>query len=350
MFKHLASNPYNSNGRLYNEPDDDLRNPFERDRARVIHSNSFRKLKHKTQVFIESESDYFRTRLTHSLEVAQISRSICRLLELNEDLGETVALAHDLGHPPFGHAGEDALDEILQEFNMNFEHNKQSLRVVEKLEKAYPNFEGLNLCNEVLEGLIKHQTAYDQAGEEFEIAAHLEAQVVNIADEIAYTSHDIDDGLRSKLVSFEEIEKIKLWKLAKNETEKQFGSIKEKDIFVARVSSKIVGILIDDLLSNTSKKIQNIKSLADYKGSVITFSEDMKINLIEVHEFLLKNFYLHPEILKLTDEGKNMIKKLFKFYLDNPDKLPRKDKSITSIKDYIAGMTDNFLIKEYSKI
>ena len=203
MFKHLASNPDNSNGRLYNELDDDLRNPFERDRARVIHSNSFRKLKHKTQVFIESESDYFRTRLTHSLEVAQISRSICRLLKLNEDLGETVALAHDLGHPPFGHIGEDALDNSMKKFG-GFNHNDQTLRVLTFIEKRHPDFDGLNLTWESLEGIIKHNGILsghlpyhlDNYSKLHNLnltdQPYLESQIASISDDIAYNNHDVE--------------------------------------------------------------------------------------------------------------------------------------------------------------
>ena len=339
-----------SKGRKHSEELNANRDDFLRDKHRIIHSKAFRRLDQKTQVFMAGSGDHYRTRLTHTLEVAQISRDIARRLSLNEDLCEVIALAHDLGHPPFGHAGEYALDEIMKNFDMHFEHNEQSLRVVEKLEKAYPNFEGLNLSIEVLDGMIKHQTAFDQAGKKFEIAAHLEAQVVNIADEIAYTSHDVDDGLRSKLITFDQMDKIKLWQIAKQDTENKFGNIIEEDILVSRVTSRLVGLMIEDLLKKTEENLKNIDNVKEYKGNLIEFSDEMKSKLLELREFLLNNFYLNPKILEFTEKGKTMIKKLFDFYLKNPDKLPRKDKSVISIKDYIAGMTDHFLIKEYSKI
>ncbi len=339
-----------SKGRKHSEELNANRDDFLRDKHRIIHSKAFRRLDQKTQVFMAGSGDHYRTRLTHTLEVAQISRDIARRLSLNEDLCEVIALAHDLGHPPFGHAGEYALDEIMKNFDMHFEHNEQSLRVVEKLEKAYPKFEGLNLSIEVLDGMIKHQTAFDQAGKKFEIAAHLEAQVVNIADEIAYTSHDVDDGLRSKLITFDQMDKIKLWQIAKQDTENKFGNIIEEDILVSRVTSRLVGLMIEDLLKKTEENLKNIDNVKEYKGNLIEFSDEMKSKLLELREFLLNNFYLNPKILEFTEKGKTMIKKLFDFYLKNPDKLPRKDKSVISIKDYIAGMTDHFLIKEYSKI
>ena len=339
-----------SKGRKHSEELNANRDAFLRDKHRIIHSKAFRRLDQKTQVFMAGSGDHYRTRLTHTLEVAQISRDVARRLSLNEDLCEVIALAHDLGHPPFGHAGEYALDEIMKKFDMHFEHNEQSLRVVEKLEKAYPKFEGLNLSIEVLDGMIKHQTAFDQAGKEFEFAAHLEAQVVNIADEIAYTSHDVDDGLRSKLITFDQMDKIKLWQIAKQDTEDKFGKIIEEDILVSRTTSRLMGLMIEDLLKKTEENSKNIDDVKEYKGNLIEFSDEMKSKLLELREFLLNNFYLNPKILEFTEKGKTMIKKLFDFYLKNPDKLPRKDKSVISIKDYIAGMTDHFLIKEYSNI
>ncbi len=267
--------------------------------------------------------DHYRTRLTHTLEVAQISRDIARRLNLNEDLCEAIALAHDLGHPPFGHAGEDALDEIMKNFSMHFEHNEQSLRVVEKLEKAYPDFDGLNLSFEVLDGIIKHQTTFDQSGKEFEIAAHLEAQVVNMADEIAYTNHDIDDGLRAKLISLDELDKIKLWQVTKNETEKEFGVILKESIFIPRNTSSLITLMIEDLCKKTEENLNNINDVKNYKGKIVEFSKEMASMLCDLRKFLLNNFYLNPQILKFTEEGKKMIKKLFDFYLKNPDKFLR---------------------------
>ncbi|MDA1060671.1 MAG: dNTP triphosphohydrolase, partial [bacterium] len=271
-----------SDGRKFPETFDDGRLAFQRDKDRIIHCKAFRRLDEKTQVFMAGSGDHYRTRLTHTLEVAQISRDIARRLGLNEDLCEAIALAHDLGHPPFGHAGEHALNDAVQEFGLHFEHNEQSRRVVETLEKAYPDFDGLNLTFEVLDGLIKHQSAWDQAGKKFEVSAHLEAQVVNIADEIAYTNHDMDDGLRSGLINLSDLKKFEIWKMGEEDVMGKYGKDLDLDVYISRVISAITSIMIEDLCKQTLKNISenSIESPVDaqqYSGILADFSSKMKL-------------------------------------------------------------------------
>lgn len=343
-----------STGRRHKEKIEDERLPFQRDKDRIIHSKAFRRLDEKTQVFMAGSGDHYRTRLTHTLEVAQIARDLARRLELNEDLCEAIALAHDLGHPPFGHAGEQALNEIMKGFGLHFEHNEQSRRVVEKLEKSYPNFDGLNLTIETLDGLIKHQTAWDQAGKVFEVAAHLEAQVVNVADEIAYTNHDMDDGLRSGFITIGQLRKIELWQIAEKKVEKQYGKIKDVQVLRSRVISAVISLMVDDFCSQTRANIKKfkIKTVADvnkFRGLIGCFSSELKEKLKALRELLFSHFYLNPEIMAHMIEGKAVIKKLFEYYYKNPEKFPKRefmkkgDDLPVAIKDYIAGMTDRFL-------
>ncbi|MFA6992427.1 MAG: deoxyguanosinetriphosphate triphosphohydrolase [Candidatus Gracilibacteria bacterium] len=350
-----------SKGRRFKEKTDNARLCFQKDKERIIHSKAFRRLDKKTQVFISGSGDHFRSRLTHTLEVAQISRDISRRLGLNEDLAEAIALAHDLGHPPFGHAGEKVLDEIMRRHGMHFEHNEQSKRIVEKLEKSYPDFDGLNLTKEVLEGLIKHQTAWDQNGKVFEVSPHLEAQIVNIADEIAYTNHDIDDGLRSNILKLPSIKKLKLWQLSETATKKQYGKIPSKNIFISRCVSKIISMMIEDLCTQTIKnikkyRIKSPKDVSRVKGAVAEFSPKMKNMVRDMRRFLYSKFYMSPQIQKPLKQGEKMIKGVFEFYLKNSKTLPKKyhpqknESLIIGIKDYIAGMTDLFLTDEYEKL
>lgn len=336
-----------SKGRKFPELEESNRMCFQKDKERIIHCKAFRRLDKKTQVFMAGSGDHFRTRLTHTLEVAQISRDLARRLGLNEDLCETIALAHDLGHPPFGHGGEEALNEIMKKHGMHFEHNEQSQRIVEILEKSYPKFKGLNLTKEVLDGMIKHQTAFDQAGKEFEIFPHLESQVVNIADEIAYINHDVDDGLRSEMIKVSQIAKFDLWKKAYKLAQKKHGLKLPKDVIVPRTVSSMMSLMIADLCDYSDKNIQNGKM-------ILSFSPKMKEMVKEIREFLFKNFYLNPKIIKVVIRGKQMIKKLFKFYMEHPKFLPKTYKTpetlVIAVKDYIAGMTDSFLIQEYEKL
>lgn len=349
-----------SRGRMFKDIADNERLAFQRDKDRIVHCKAFRRLDEKTQVFMAGSGDHYRTRLTHTLEVAQISRDLARRIGLNEDLAESIALAHDLGHPPFGHGGEEALNTMMKPFGMHFEHNEQSKRVVEKLEKLYPNFDGLNLTLEVLEGLIKHQTAFDQAGKAFEYFPHLEAQIVNIGDEIAYTNHDMDDGVRSGLITLKQLRKFELWKLGEEMVEKSYGKKLDEDVLVSRVISAITSLMIDDLCQQTEKnlkkfRINRLEDVAEHNGVLASFSLKMLAMIKELRKFLYDNFYMHPDIYGFVMRGERMIKKLFEFYLKNPEKFPKKkfleqdEELVVKVKDYIAGMTDGFLVNEFQK-
>ncbi len=369
MFKHLAANPYNSKGRLYSEDDVDLRNPFERDRARVIHSNSFRKLKYKTQVFIESESDYFRTRLTHSLEVAQISRSLCRLLGLNEDLGETVALAHDLGHPPFGHSGEDALNESMQDFG-KFNHNDQTLRVLTSIEKRHPYFDGLNLTWESLEGIVKHNGIINNNlsyhlknynlihNLELESQPFLESQIATISDDIAYNNHDIEDAIRANLININHLSDITFFKNIILELQDQYKNISDKQLLY-QVLRNSMSKMINDIFKTTSKNLVNefksINNVQKHNNFLVCYSEIMKINCNTVKEFLNHYVYNHSKLIDKRKYSKNIVNKLFLYFKKNNNKLPTdwisQDTEIERlISDYISGMTDRFAINLYKEI
>lgn len=359
MLMSYAVKSRESKGRTYDEIGYNNRLCFQLDRDRVVHCKAFRRLEAKTQVLIAGSGDHYRTRLTHTLEVAQVSRDVARRLGLNEDLCETIALAHDLGHPPFGHGGEEALDEMMKKYGSSFEHNQQSRRIVEDLEKLYPNFEGLNLTFEVLDGLTKHQSAWDQAGKKFEILSHIEAQVVNIADEIAYTNHDMDDGIRSGLISVDELESFEIWQIALEKVLEQYGEL-TSDVLVSRVISKIISIMVDDLCEQTNKNIiefgiMTLSDVYNHKGHIASFSPKIKIMVKALREFLFKNFYMSNAVSERVEDGKTMIKKLFDFYLAHPEKMSlkvhnKKDASvILLVKDYIAGMTDVFLIAEFNR-
>jgi len=256
---------------------------------------------------------------------------------LNEDLAEAIALAHDLGHPPFGHTGEDALNEIMKGFGGHFEHNEQSRRVIEKLEKLYPDFDGLNLSIEVLEGLEKHKTSWDRADTETGAVMHLEGQVVNLADEIAYTNHDIDDGLRSGILKVGDLENLALWKEASSVIKREYGEIVDEGVRISRTISKIINLMIVDICESFDEK-------------EVGFSDSMISKVAELREVLYKKFYLSPEVRTKLEKGKKMVKELFNFYLKNPEKVPAKyrdgEKVEVAIKDYIAGMTDKFLEEE----
>ena len=304
-------------GRKFEENDfDDKRTPFQKDQNRILHSKAFRRMDAKTQVFTARSGDHYRTRMTHSLEVAQISRDLARRLGLNDDLCEVIALAHDLGHPPFGHGGEDALDEMMKKYGMHFEHNEQSRKTVEEIEKAYPDFNGLNLTLEVLDGLIKHQTIFDQHGKVFETASHLEAQIVNIADEIAYTNHDLDDGLRGGFLKISELKKKTLWIMAEENVLQRYGKITDKDVLISRTISNILSMMVEDLCLQTEKnlkqgKIKNLDDVKAYKGLIVKFSDEMSNNIKQLRKYLFEKFYMNTDISKKIEKGKRMIKKVF---------------------------------------
>lgn len=333
-----ATKNASSGKRKYQEPEDPLRLPFQRDRDRIIHARAFRRLHGKTQVFRAYHGDHFRSRLTHTLEVAQIARDIARNLSLNEDLAEAIALAHDLGHTPFGHAGEEALDMCMQKFGEHFEHNRQSRKVVEIIEKKYPDFPGLNLTFDVLDGLIKHKTAYDKGrlGK-----SSLEAQVVNMADTIAYNAHDIDDGIRGKILTIEQCEKLKIWKRIESRLKKTAS----KELIRGQAIGAIIKVLVLDLLENSAKNIQN-------KKLEINFSKEIQKEIGELQKFLYKNFYFHPDVLEKSQKGQQIIRKLFRAILKDNNLLSKEFKKRLEqepkhmvVQDYIAGMTDNFALE-----
>ena len=369
MFKHLAANPYKSIGRLHIEKDTDLRNPFERDRARVIHSNSFRKLKYKTQVFIESESDYYRTRLTHSLEVAQITRSICRLLNLNEDLGETVALAHDLGHPPFGHIGEDALDDSMINFG-GFNHNDQTLRVLTSLEKRHPDFDGLNLTWESLEGIVKHNgiikynfpyhlEKYVQIHDlKLNLQPLLESQIASISDDIAYNNHDVEDAIRANLISLDQLNEINFFKKIIENLRQDHKDIPEKKL-VYQVLRNSMSNMINDIYITTKKnlddKIISINDIQQKNNFAVSFSNKMKKDCNQIKDFLFKCVYNHDKLMKKRNYSKDVVISLFSYFKKNNNKLPIDWRNLDIeierlICDYISGMTDRFAVKLYKEI
>lgn len=352
-----------SKGRAHPEPEHSYRLSFQRDRDRIIHSSAFRRLEYKTQVFVNSEGDYYRTRLTHTLEVAQIARTIARTLRLNEDLVEAIALAHDLGHTPFGHAGEEILYQLMQEHG-GFEHNRQGLRVVVYLEEKYPKFKGLNLTWEVREGILKHTGAYDQPQlNEFKKYGlpTLEAQVVDIADEIAYDSHDLDDGITSNLIDMRDLEEVTLWKEAKAQICKE-----GEHLSVAIQKYQIVKFLINlhaqDIVEQTENKLKrlNIHSVDDVRKQpkkLLIFDSQMTKKRLELREFLNQKLYQHHKVVHMSDKAKHFIRELFKCYIANPQQLPPTSRHNIEMEgvyrvvcDYIAGMTDRYAQNEYRRL
>ncbi len=345
------------------EPEDGIRTAFQRDRDRIIHSSAFRRLEYKTQVFVYHEGDYFRTRLTHTIEVAQIARTIARSLAVNEDLAEAVALAHDMGHPPFGHSGEKTLNELLVS-DGGFNHNLQSLKIVEELEKKYPGFSGLNLTYEVREGLAKHSTDYDVSGAT-EFSGHpfgsLEAQVVDVADEIAYNSHDIDDGLASGMLEADEIMTVPLWHDTFAEVHKKHP--KESDTVLRLVSvSRLIGRQVTDVVAEAVRNIERlgVRSVDDVRNApqrIAVFSERMGMLNEELKAFLMRRLYRHYRVVRMSGKAERILKDLFRTYTEIPEQLPpavyeefKKTGSIRVISDYIAQMTDKFAIDEHGKL
>jgi len=347
-----------SKGREYVEPEDPYRTCFQRDRDRIIHSKAFRRLKGKTQVFIAHYGDHYRSRLTHTMEVAQISRDIARMLGLNEDLAETIALAHDLGHTPFGHAGQDAMHAAIQKYGGRFEHNEQSRRLVELLEEKSSKYKGLNLTFEVRDGLMKHRTTYDTPEVVDCFMPSLEAQIVNIADEIAYQSHDIDDGIRSGILIVDDLKHLDIW--MKAETSLDDGL--PFDIYIHSVISSIMAFMIDDLVMNTEAQLNkfNISSVIDVcqqKDLVASFSPAMSDMSKQLKDFLYKNFYQSEGVTSYNKKGEEVILFLFETFYNKSDLLPEKHQSLLNteelhlvVKDYISGMTDNFALSLYGKM
>ncbi|MHC4294788.1 MAG: deoxyguanosinetriphosphate triphosphohydrolase [Planctomycetota bacterium] len=352
-----------SGGRNYPEPDHPYRTCFQRDRDRIVHCSAFRRLDFKTQVFVPHEHDHFRTRLTHTLEVAQIARDIARAMLLNEDLVEAVALAHDLGHPPFGHSGEDVLDELMKEHG-GFEHNRQSLRIVDYLEHPYPLFRGLNLTGAVRESLAKHETRFDSPiCEEFDLTepAPLEGQLVDLADEIAYTTADLDDALGSLLLAPEDLQAESLWKdaWAKAELEYPDAHTAHKRI---RATKALLGRLVDDAIATTNENLRKlgIGSLADVRAAgrrIVCFSPKTREALSELETFLLENVYSSGENIRQRRQAERILRELFAAYVSDPALLAERyqrrievDGLHRVVCDYVAGMTDRFCSCEHQRI
>ena len=363
-----------SQGRKFSEPSCNTRTEYQRDRDRIVHSTAFRRLEYKTQVFINHEGDLYRTRLTHSIEVAQIARSISRALNLNEDLTEAIALAHDLGHTAFGHAGQDALHKCMKVYG-GFEHNLQSLRVVDILEEKYPDFDGLNLMFETREGILKHcsiTNARDMGviGQRFidRTQPSLEAQLTNIADEIAHNNHDVDDGLRSGLITIQQLQQIGLFDQHYFDVNARFPDLSDKRKAQETIR-RIINQLVCDLIDNTVKNIEhnNIKEIQDVrsaKTSIVAFSTDIKKQMAELKSFLHANLYQHKQVNKMSANAKKVISNLFTNFYSNPALLPDEHRSkalarkklggndefARVIADYIAGMTDRYAQIEYGRI
>ena len=360
-----AAHPEQSRGRRLKEETSALRNDFQRDRDRVIHSTAFRRLEYKTQVFVNHEGDLFRTRLTHSLEVAQIARSIARTLNLHEDLAEAIALAHDLGHTPFGHAGQDALNRCMKDYG-GFEHNLQSLRVVDLLEQRYAEFDGLNLTFETREGILKHCSIKNaqklgDVGQRFldKTETTLEGQIANFADEIAYNNHDIDDGIRSGLLTIDQLMEVSLFKEHALKVKGLYPDLSQKRL-VHETIRRMIHSLVDDLCRTSLSyiKVSKPKTVDEVRlnGPMIDFSIEMAEKQLELKQFLRKSLYLHPKVTEMTDKAAKTIEGLFKVYMDDLNLIPSDYQSIGKeekprvIADYIAGMTDRFAIREYKKL
>jgi len=364
--------PLKSKGRFFNEKKTHLRSDFQRDRDRIIHSTAFRRLKHKTQVFVNTSSDHFRTRITHSLEVAQIARTLSKSFNLNEDLCETISLAHDLGHTPFGHAGEEELNNCMKIFG-GFDHNIQTLRTILFLENRYYEFKGLNLTLETLDGLLKHNGPiknirkyknilgfnYFRNKINYSLSPSLEAQIASISDDVAYNSHDLEDGLKSNLFNIKNLEDIPILRkiIQKHKRKEKKYSI---DLIIRQIIREIINEMVIDIINTTKKniikyKIKNLTDVYNCRYPIVTFSKKMKIFDKKIKSFLRKKMYYHKDVKANTNKGKRVIKRLFLTIKKNPKRyinVSKYDKSniARSICDYIAGMTDRYAINLYKNI
>jgi dGTPase len=380
-----ACKPSMSRGRVFKEPETPSRSCFQRDRDRVIHSSSFRRLKHKTQVFVYHEGDHFRTRLTHSLEVAQIARSVCRSMHLNEDLGEALALAHDLGHPPFGHIGETVLNTKMEGFD-GFDHNAQALRLLTRLEHRYASFQGLNLTWETLEGLAKHNgplvdAPIDPANppkslpfgfrdylpeNDLELHTHpsAEAQIAAIADDIAYSSHDLDDGLRAGLFEFDELKKIPVVAQVLDEVKWTYPNA-PKDVVIHELVRRMIGRMVADLMVESGRRLKALgpsspDDIRQADAPVIAFGRDMGEAVKELKAFLFDRMYRHYLVNRMASKAKRVVTDLFDLYISEPECLPTEwnaragapnsAETARVVADFIAGMTDRFAFREHAKL
>ncbi len=360
-----GANPANSLGRQHDELPSPLRNAFQRDRDRIIHSTAFRRLEYKTQVFVNHEGDLFRTRLTHSLEVAQLARGIARTLNLHEDLTEAIALAHDLGHTPFGHAGQDALNDCMKDYG-GFEHNLQSLRVVDKLEQRYAEFDGLNLTFELREGILKHCSIKNakqlgDVGQRFidKTSPSLEAQVTNFADEIAYNNHDVDDGLRSGLISIEQLQSVELFASQLDLVKSKHPKLEQKRL-IHETIRRMINVLVVDLCTQSSANISQLKpkSIQDIRQApyLVGFSNKMEKQNLALKQFLRKNLYQHYKVNRMSAKAERIVRDLFAVFLADIGLMPNEFQAYAKIDkaravvDYIAGMTDRFAIREHRRL
>ena len=385
----FACKPDDSRGRRYAEPESETRTPFQRDRDRIIHCAAFRRLKYKTQVFVYHEGDNYRTRLTHSLEVSQIARSICRVLALNEDLAEALALGHDLGHTPFGHAGEDALDKAMRPFG-GFDHNTQTLRILTELEQRYAEFDGLNLTWETLEGMVKHNgpllseplaaplaAQVGQSGvpaailsyiaeHDLEIHTHpsAEAQVVALADDIAYNNHDIDDGLRARLFTIDDLDEVPLVGPVFQEVRERYPGLERPRVIHESVR-RLIDRMVTDLIGETQRRLAKARpdssqAVREWRRPLVAYTEGMKANDSALKEFLRQNMYDHYKVKRMTSKAGRVVTELFDLFLAEPECLPSEwraraegagtSRSARLVADFIAGMTDRFAMEEHSRL
>jgi dGTPase len=366
MLSPLAMKSKHSKGRKHYEKEHPYRSLYQRDRDRIIHSAAFRRLEYKTQVFVYHEGDYFRTRLTHTLEVAQIARTISRNLRLNDDLTEAIALVHDVGHTPFGHAVEAVLNDLMIE-DGGFNHNEQGLRVVDFLEERYPSFRGINLSWETREGIVKHSmnVSRDFAARYAEFnpdeQPSLETQVMDVSDEVAYDNHDIDDGIKSGLIFEEDLrKKSRLWNMIYKKVKAEHSNL-NSNLRVYLMIRNLINIQVTDLIENTFRNIRKLKmatfrDVRSCEERIVSFSDNMNSLRSELREFLFENLYCHWRVLRMTDKAKRFVSALFDIYLHNPQLLPPPFRDETqkqgikrTICDYLAGMTDKYALEEYNK-
>jgi dGTPase len=375
-----ASKPEESRGRLHPEPESIARSPYQRDRDRIIHSTAFRRLKHKTQVFVYHEGDHYRTRLTHSLEVAQIARTISRALGLNEDLAEALALSHDLGHTPFGHAGEEALDELMRPYG-GFDHNDQALRIMTRLERRYAEFDGLNLTWETLEGTVKHNGPLHAAGKadalpetiaeyvqrhDLELATYAgpEAQVAALSDDIAYNNHDIDDGLRAGLFIPADFHEVALVGPVFQEVALRYPGLEEPRL-VHEAIRRLIDLMVSDLIAETALRLETsgVRSAAEIRRlgrPVVAFSDEMARNDQALKNFLFERMYRHYKVNRMTSKARRIVQDLFRLFLAEPQCLPTEWRAAAdepgsrttarTVADYIAGMTDRYALDEHARL
>ncbi len=370
-----ACRPALSRGRFFPEEESPTRTIYQRDRDRIIHSGAFRRLKHKTQVFVYHEGDYYRTRLTHSLEVAQIARSLARWLSVDEDLAEALSLAHDLGHTPFGHAGEDALDDAMKPYG-GFDHNGQTLRIITSLEARYAEFDGLNLTWEALEGIAKHNGplsgdlpwALKACNSKQDLDLHtwpsIEAQISALSDDIAYHSHDVNDGLRAGLFSIEDLVDVPILGPIILKVRAKYPDLQESRLF-HETGRRLIDVMVNDLLSETEERLsdanpQSVEDVRNFPGPLVAFSDQLADDNRSLKLFLLERMYRHYRVNRMTSKARRVVGDLFKLYLDEPECLPedwrlgaeRVDKNFRAqhIGDYIAGMTDRFALDEHRRL